>query len=228
MGNGERCFQTQFWRLNTRSPSSDNVNFWTKIDSRSDDKINGKLHMNSKFFCGKFNYGFEDDSEINLAVFNFEDLTKVTVKNTGIRGLAKHFFDEKLEQGMSNKFAIYNRYSKILKVYDFDNENTSCDFQIDFSTHFGNDEYKLTLASFFMGKIMMVKTFFDTNEQSNFLSFVIVNEDGNVIDGNKQEYEQYEDYFDGDATYHVDINGVLAFTNEHDPYETFQRIHHYY
>jgi len=232
----QRLFQTHFWKLDTLSPSADNIHHWTKLDHNSDKEMD-TIHMNSKFFCGRF----ESRPEIKLRVFNFEDFTKVSVKNTGIKERCQFNCIEELEQGLSNKFAIFNECSNILQVYDFNNENTSFEFQIDFSVRIGDPDCSLTLANFFLGKMMLVKTFYDNNEQEYLFSFIIVNEVGDVIDGNTQSYMGYFDkevaFIDKGAVYHIDINGVLAYTNKHEIFEEedgveeeeeYKRIHFYH
>jgi len=213
--NGQRIFQTHFWKLNTLSPSAENIHHWTKLD----ENLNHWMHMNSKFICGRF----ETQPEIKLKVWNFEDLTKVSLLDTGLKQCYQFICVEKLEEGLSNKFAIFIKYDWMLQVYDLNSENTSFEFQIDFSAYIGDNDYSLTLASFFLGKMMLVKTFYDSNEQEYLFSFIIVNEDGDVIDGNTQKYEGYFDkeeaFIDQDASYHIDINGVLVYTNKHDIYK---------
>jgi len=230
--NGDRIFQTHFWKLDTLHPSADNIHHWTKIDYNPGDRIYGELHMNSNFFCGKVE---EDEREIKIRVFNFEDISKESVRNIehGLQRYVTSYLDWKLEQGMSNRFAMFNKVSEILQVFDFSVEHTSCIFQVDFS-HLDNLEY-LTIASFYLGKMILVKRFWDEDYNDYVFSFVIVNEQGDVVEGNKQ---MYKGYLDVEASYHVDINGVLAFTNEdgeeHDNAngaeddEKLQRVHFYH
>ena len=76
-------------------------------------------------------------------------------------------------------------------------------------------------------------------QQRTGVSFV--NEVGDVIDGNIQSYMGYFDkevaFIDKGAVYHIDINGVLAYTNKHEIFEEedgveeeeeYKRIHFYH
>ena len=146
------------------------------------------------------------------------------------------FFTVYIETGQqtaNTKISITTVASTVTGRWRVSVENTSCIFQVDFS-HLDNLEY-LTFASFYLGKMILVKRFWDEDYNDYVFSFVIVNEQGDVVEGNKQ---MYKGYLDVEASYHVDINGVLAFTSvfgdemdydaEVEDDEKLQSIYFYY
>ena len=90
---------------------------------------------------------------------------------------------------------------------------------------------------------MPVKTFYENNEQEYLFSFIIVNKDGDVIDGNTQKYKGYFDkeeaFIDKGAVYHIDVNqwSNNEWNIRHEIFEEedgvevekeFKRIHFYH
>ena len=161
--------------------------------------------MNSRFFC----VAFQDypSSEAKLHIFNFDDLSEHSTKVFGIATSSEtywDFYDFLMEDGMSNKIAVFDKRRKILNVFQLDDLEAQ-GIQVDLS---GSD---IMMSNFLMGKIMLIKGDFDNrnSEEAKFSQFLIVTEDGDVIEGNKFETLPVSPMVNLNRFHHVDF-GVFV------------------
>ena len=199
-----RIDHSQLWKIDTLDPSVGNISHWTTV-KHDEDNVNGRMHMNSRFFC----VAFQDysSSEAKLHIFNFDDLSEHSTKVFGIATSSedyRDFYDFLMEDGMSNKIAVFDKRRKILNVFQLDDLEAQ-GIQVDLS---GSD---IMMSNFLMGKIMLIKGDFDSrnSEDAESSQFLIVTEDGDVIEGNKFATVPVPPFMKYDHFHHVDF-GVFV------------------
>ena len=163
---------TEIWKLNTDNPSTENIHYWTTIEHNLEGR--GKLLMNSKLLSLQV----KKISGIFLNVFLIDDPSTSTTTSVG-RGLLCEFQTD-IEEDFSNKIAVFNRADTSLKVYHFFGDNDVVCLEINLN-HLNCGI--LRMANFLMGKIMFI-----LNSESQF-QCIIVTEEGEVIEGNRQEVQ---------------------------------------
>jgi len=159
---------TQIWTLDTDNPSIENIRYWTTIEH--DSRNGGVLLMNSKLLClsGSF-----------LNVFLIDDLSTSTTVRIG----SGFQFQTDIDEGFSNRIAVFNKLDKSLKVYKFFGDNEVFCMEINVSQFVSMNNERLLIANFLMGKIMFI-----LSSESQF-QCIIVTEEGHVIEGNRQEVQ---------------------------------------
>ena len=201
-----RIDHSQLWKIDTLDPSVGNIIHWTTVKHDEDeDKPDCYMYMNSRFFCVAFTY--YSSSEAKLHIFNFDDLSEHSTKVIGYKSEDYddfNFYDILMEDGMSNKIAVFDKSRKILNVFQLDDLEAQ-GIQVDLS---GSD---IMMSNFLMGKIMLIKGDFDNrnSEEAKFSQFLIVTEDGDVIEGNKFETLPVSPMVNLNRFHHVDF-GVFV------------------
>jgi len=172
---------TQIWMLDTDNPSTENIHYLTTIehDLGFMNEAEGKLSMNSKLLCLQANKIFE--REIFLNVFLIDDLSTSTTTSIGRFWFRDFQID--IEEGFSNRIAVFNRQDNILKVYKFFDDNDVFCLDVNLNPVVSMNPGSLLMANFLMGKIMFI-----SNSVRQF-QCIIVTEEGEVIEGNKQEFQ---------------------------------------
>jgi len=172
---------TQIWKLDTDNPSSENIHYWTTIEHDHDLGFmdEGKLLMNSKLLCLQAKKIGE--SEIFLNVFLIDDLSTSTT--TRVRKFWFRDLQTDIEEGFSNRIAVFNRQDNILKVFKFFDDNDVFCLDVNLNHVVSMNPGVLFMANFLMGKIMFI---FNGVRQ---FQCIIVTEEGEVIEGNKQEFQ---------------------------------------
>jgi len=172
---------TQIWKLDTDNPSSENIHYWTTIEHDHDLGFmdEGKLLINSKLLCLQAKKIGE--SEIFLNVFLIDDLSTSTT--TRVRKFWFRDLQTDIEEGFSNRIAVFNRQDNILKVYKFFDDNDVFCLDVNLNPVVSMNPGSLLMANFLMGKIMFI-----SNSVRQF-QCIIVTEEGEVIEGNKQEFQ---------------------------------------
>jgi len=168
---------TQIWKLDTDNPSTENIHYWTTIEHDYGCMIQGKLFMNSKLLCLQAN----KTSGIFLNVFLIDDLSTSTKTSIG-----RFWFSDlraDIEEGFSNRIAVFNRQDNILKVYKFFDDNDFLCVGVNLNPVVSMTRGSLLMANFLMDKIMFIYV-----RESQF-QCIIVTEEGEVIEGNKQEFQ---------------------------------------
>merc|ERR1719394_817346 len=135
--------------------------------------------MNSKLLCLQANK--KRGEEIFLNVFLIDDLSTSTTTSVG-KGLL-HLFQTDIEEGFSNRIAVFRKLDNSLKVYKFFDDNDVFCLEIDLNPVVSMNPGSLLMANFLMGKIMFI-----LKSESQF-QCIIVTEEGEVIKGNKQEFQ---------------------------------------
>jgi len=176
---------TQIWKLNTNNPSTENIHYWTTIEHDLDFgfsfMVEGKLLMNSKLLCLKASE--IDESENFLNVFLIDDLSTSTT--TRVRKFWFRDLQTDIEEGFSNRIAVFNRQDNILKVYKFFDDNDVFCLDVNLNpVGVSINRGSLMMANFLMGKIIFI-----LKSESQFHQCIIVTEEGEVIEGNKQEVQ---------------------------------------
>ena len=199
-----RIDHSQIWKIDTLDPSVGNIIHWTTVKHDEDeDKNDCYIYMNSRFFCVSFTDFFS--LEAKLHIFNFDDLSEHSTKVIGYKSEDYNFwdfYDILLEDGMSNKIAVFDKSRKILNVFQLDDLEAQ-GIQVNLS---GSD---IMMSNFLMGKIMLIKGDFDNrnSEEAKVSQFLIVTEDGDVIEGNK--FATVPPFVKYDHFHHVDF-GVFV------------------
>jgi len=170
---------TQIWKLDTDNPSTENIHYWTTIEHDYGFIVEGKLFMNSKLLCLQAN----KTGGIILNVFLIDDLSTSTT--TSIESFWFRALQTDIEEGFSNRIAVFRKLDNILKVYKFFDDNDVFCLEIDLSPVVSMNPGSLLMANFLMGKIMFI---FKRQEKRQF-QCIIVTEEGEVIEGNKQEVQ---------------------------------------
>ena len=199
-----RIDHSQLWKIDTLDPSVGNIIHWTTV-KHDEDKGDCAMYMNSRFFC----VAFQDypSSEAKLHIFNFDDLSEHSTKVFGKVSPSEcywDFYDFLMEDGMSNKIAVFDKRSKILNVFQLDDIEAQ-GIQVDLS---GSD---IKMSNFLMGKIMLIKGDFGNRMslEAERFQFLIVTEDGDVIEGNKFETLPVSPMVNLNRFHHVDF-GVFV------------------
>jgi len=199
-----RIDHSQIWKIDTLDPSAGNISHCTTV-KHDEDNVNGRMHMNSRFFC----VAFQDysSSEAKLHIFNFDDLSEPSTKVIGKSTPSECYweiFDFLMEDGMSNKIAVFDKRSKILNVFQLDDIEAQ-GIQVDLT---GSD---IKMSNFLMGKIMLIKGDFGNRKslEAELSQFLIVTEDGDVIEGNKFGTVPVSLLVNFDRFHHVDF-GVFV------------------
>jgi len=168
---------TQIWKLDTDNPSTENIRYWRTIEHDLGFMDEGKLFMNSKLLCLQAN----KTGGIILNVFLIDDLSTSTT--TSIESFWFRALQTDIEEGFSNRIAVFRKLDNILKVYKFFDDNDVFCLEIDLSPVVSMNPGSLLMANFLMGKIMFI-----LKSVSQF-QCIIVTEEGEVIDGNRQEVQ---------------------------------------
>merc|ERR1719378_679692 len=129
--------------------------------------------MNSKLLCLQAN----KTSGIFLNVFLIDDLSTSTTTNIGRFWFSDIQID--IEEGFSNRIAVFNRQDNILKLYKFFDDNDDFCLDVNLNPVVSMNPGSLLMANFLMGKIMFI-----SNSVRQF-QCIIVTEEGEVIEGNK-------------------------------------------
>jgi len=171
---------TQIWKLDTDNPSTENIHYWTTIEHNLGFMEEGKLFMNSKLLCLQAKKIGESEKFLN--VFLIDDLSTSTTTSIG-----RFWFSDlqtDIEEGFSNRIAVFRKLGNSLKVYKFfeDNDVFCLDVNLNPAIVSMNPS-SLFMANFFMGKIMFILK----NERQ--FQCIIVTEEGEVIEGNRQEVQ---------------------------------------
>jgi len=197
-GRKDSIDHIQIWKIDTSDPSNENISYLTTIES---DMVK-RVHLNSKFLCTTHGTYFSNE-KFELGIYNLDDLddvdysSKVFGKATCIKDPEK-YYHIMLYPGDSNKIAVVNKRSKILKIYKLDGEEK---ILVQLSEMIADESLKFQAANFIMGKIVLLWA----NDRE--FKFLIVTEDGHVIDGNKQEFRHF---VDKRAVFHVEVDGMLV------------------
>jgi len=173
---------TQIWMLDTDNPSTENIHYLTTIehDLRFMEGGEGKLLMNSKLLSLQVN----KISGAFLNVFLIDDPSTSTTTSVG-RDLLHHFQTD-IEEGFSNRIAVFHKSSNnSLKIYKFFDDNNVFCLDVNLNPVVSMNPGSLLMANFLMGKIMFI---FNRREKRQF-QCIIVTEEGEVIEGNKQEFQ---------------------------------------
>jgi len=174
---------TQIWKLDTENPSLDNLHYLTTIDHdwREDEGYVIDMFLNSKIL------GFaihKHNEEILLSVFVFIN-DDVSYRASTVVGEILDC-DILFDANFSNNFAVFNNKRNLLNVYKFDGTSLGINLVIDLSNIVCKDSDDLLIANYMMGKIMLFH-----KSDSQFQS-IIVNEDGEVIEGTRQTFQEGE------------------------------------
>jgi len=177
---------TQIWKLDTDNPSTENIRYWRTIEHDLGFMDEGKLFMNSKLLCLQAN----KTGGIILNVFLIDDLSTSTT--TSVESFWFRALQTDIEEGFSNRIAVFHKLDNILKVYKFFDDNDVFCLEIDLSPVVSMNPGSLLMANFLMGKIMFI---FKRREKRQF-QCIIVTEEAEVIEGNKQEFQQFQHVHD--------------------------------
>merc|ERR1712098_255530 len=197
-------YQTQIWMLDTADPSAENIQHLTTIDNELLDEegnIFGML-MNSKLICFAI-YSYTS-KKVLLQVFLVDFFL---FKTTTIVGEIEEDFNEldcdiEIEEESSYKIVVFNGKRNLLKVYKFDGTNDALCLEIDLNHLIVNGHGALWMTNFLRGKIMLTKDF-----ESKF-QCVIVTENGEVIEGNKQPLMDEDD-----GNFWFSDDGIVSFSS---------------
>ena len=141
-----RIDHSQLWKIDTLDPSVGNIIHWTTVKHDEDeDKPDCYMYMNSRFFCVSFTD--LSSSEAKLHIFNFDDLSEHSTKVIGYKSEDYddfNFYDILMEDGMSNKIAVFDKSRKILNVFQLDDLEAQ-GIQVDLS----GQVYQMQLCPFF-------------------------------------------------------------------------------
>jgi len=199
---------TQIWKLDTVDPSIENIHYLTTIDHgwREDEGFILDVLMNSKFLAIAIENTDEDGI---LNVYLQEDLSfhsKTVIQENKDYGNMNILLDK----DFSNKIAVLNKRRNHLKVYKIDGSSIGIHLEIDLSHIVVEDSDDLLMANYMVGKIMII------HESESQFQNIIVNEDGEVIQGTTQKFQEGEVEI-WDATFCADGIVVRAKNEEkHD------------
>ena len=174
---------TQIWKLDTENPSLDNLHYLTTIDHdwREDEGYVIDMFLNSKIL------GFaihKHNEEILLSVFVFIN-DDVSYRASTVVGEILDC-DILFDANFSNNFAVFNNKRNLLNVYKFDGTSLGINLVIDLSNIVCKDSDVLLIANYMMGKIMLF------HKSDGQFQSIIVNEDGEVIEGTRQTFQEGE------------------------------------
>ena len=156
---------TQIWKLDTDNPSTENIRYWRTIEHDLGFMDEGKLFMNSKLLCLQAN----KTSGIFLNVFLIDDLSTSTTTNIG--NFCSSDIQIDIEEGFSNRIAVFRKLDNILKVYKFFDDNDVFCLEIDLSPVVSMNPGSLLMANFLMGKIMFI-----LKSESQFQCIIVTEE----------------------------------------------------
>ena len=88
-----------------------------------------------------------------------------------------------IEEGSSNRIAVFNKSCNVLNVYKFFDDNDAFCQTINLDYIGSMNPGRLTMANFLMGKIMFIL------KSERQFQCIIVTEEGEIIEGNKQEFQ---------------------------------------
>merc|ERR1719342_888533 len=123
------------------------------------------------------------NKESFLNVFLIDDPSTSTTTSVE-RGLPHHFQTD-IEEGFSNRIAVFRKLDNSLKVYKFFDDNDVFCLDVNLNpVGVSINRGSLMMANFLMGKIIFI-----LKSESQFHQCIIVTEEGEVIEGNKQEVQ---------------------------------------
>jgi len=174
---------TQIWKLDTDNPSTENIHYWTTIEHDLDFgfmyQVEGKLLMNSKLLSLQVSKFAKNECYLNVLLIDDPSTSTTTSFERGL----PHDFQTDIEEGFSNRIAVFHWKDNSLKVYKFFDGNDVCCLVVNLNPVVSMNRGRLRMANFLMGKIMFI-----LQSVSQF-QCIIVTEEGEVIDGNRQEVQ---------------------------------------
>ena len=177
---------TQIWKLDTEDPSTENIHYLTTINHgwRGDERFIFDMFMNSKLL-GIVLQNPDEETLLSLSVYLHDDPSFHT---TSVIQEIEDFGDVDiiLDTEFSNKIAVLHKRRNLLKVYKFDGSNIGIHLEIDLSRIVVKESDVLLIANYMVGKIMII------NESDGQFQNIIVTEDGEVVEGNKQMFQEGE------------------------------------
>ena len=199
--------QTQIWNFNTTDPSLEHISYMKTIEhdfeADTDHAEVNSIKMNSKLLCIAMHSLTR--RKLILNVYSLDDLTH----HTSLTVTEEVEFDKApeclfiLESEISTKIAVLDENKNKLKVYKFDGYAHLC-FQIDLHRFASKHTSSLSQMIFLLGKLVIILPV-GTGGQ---FQCIIVNEDGDVIEGIKR------DLLYGELISGVTVDGVLTYVGE--------------
>ena len=166
---------TQIWTLDTDNPSTENIRYCSIIEHDSSLRSWIGLFMNSKLLC--LQAGKNDGSGDLLNVFLIDNLSTSMITSIGSGSQSV------IEEGFSTRIAVFHKSDNSLKVYKFFDGNDVFCLDVNLNHIVSMNHGSLFMANFLKGKIMLI-----LNSQNQF-QCIIVTEEGEVIEGNRQEVQ---------------------------------------
>jgi len=195
--------QAQIWMLDTAEPSTANIRIWKTIEyddafGRYRYPISIDVHamvMNSKLLCLAIMQRMENKLVLDFLLF--DDLSRHTdlVYETDD-------FDLVIDDEGSKRVSVLDKQRFILKVYKFDGANGSTCVRIVNLSKYAKDSGVLRLNRFMMGKAVLIHC------SDGKFKCILVNEDGDVIEGTNQLLKYpHREFF-------VNTNEIVALTSD--------------
>jgi len=196
-------YQTQIWKFDPAAPSSEEITYLSTIEQDFEYPDYEQVYsmiINSKLLCIAIHSTIEDN--VVLYVYSRDDpnhhTTMIAMEETPENEIPSCVLI--FESEVSNKIACLDEKNNILQVYKFDDVSSLC-FKIDLNQFVANNPRKLSHMVFLMGKLVIV---IPTAIGGQF-QCIIVKEDGEVIEGKKQNF-LYGEVMNG-----VTVDGIVTY-----------------
>jgi len=172
----EDRFLIQIWKLDPEITSHENFSYLTTINHNLESGCVTGMFMNSNLLC--LANRTHPEEKLILHVFHFDDLSLRST--TVLEDPQRESHHISIEEG-SYKIAVLEMWNNKLNVFKFEAANEPICLKIDLN-YLVKNPGSMFLANFLMGKIMLI------NQSGSQFQCIIVNEDGEVVEGNRQDF----------------------------------------
>ena len=196
--------QAQIWALDTAEPSTANIRVWKTIEYHDDAYGRSQVRemvMNSKLLCLAIMPRMENKLVLDFLLF--DDLSRQTDIVFEANDLVfEANFDLVMDDEGSKRVSVLDKHRFILKVYKFDGANVSTCVRIVNLSQYAKDSGVMRLNRFMMGKAVLIHC------SDGKFKCILVNEDGDVIEGTNQLLKYpHREFF-------VNTNEIVALTSD--------------